>query len=81
MSTVDLTEEWTSWSETKAVEILRPEKSWEGAGAAVEPSVRSTAYGVVNQLRDPAIFSEGNQTYLLYTVGGEAGIAFSELRF
>lgn len=81
LSTVDLTEEWTSWSETKAVEILRPEKSWEGAGAAVEPSVRSTAYGVVNQLRDPAIFSEGNQTYLLYTVGGEAGIAISELRF
>jgi hypothetical protein len=35
----------------------------------------------VNQLRDPAIFSEGHQTYLLYTVGGEAGIAIAELKF
>ena len=81
LSMIDLTKDWMSWSETEAIEILRPEKSWEGASATIEPSVRSTAYGVVNQLRDPAIFSEGHQTYLLYTVGGEAGIAIAELKF
>lgn len=31
------------------------------------------------QLRDPAIFQERGKIYLLYTVGGESGIAISEL--
>jgi hypothetical protein len=33
----------------------------------------------VCQLRDPAIFREGDRTYLLYTVAGERGIAMAEL--
>jgi hypothetical protein len=45
------------------------------------PSVRSTAYGVVNQLRDPAIHEEAGVTYLLYAVGGESGIAIARLDF
>ena len=45
------------------------------------PSVRSTAYGVVNQLRDPAIYEEAGETYLLYAVGGESGIAIAKVDF
>jgi hypothetical protein len=41
--------------------------------------VRSTAYGHVNQLRDPAIFEEDGRTYLLYAVAGESGIAIAEI--
>jgi hypothetical protein len=41
--------------------------------------VRSTAYGHVNQLRDPAIFEEDGQIYLLYAVAGESGIAIAEI--
>ena len=62
-----------------AVEVLRPERPWEGADAPLEPSVRSVAYGHVNQLRDPAIYSEEGKTFLLYSVAGESGIGIAEL--
>lgn len=78
-STVDLRGPWDGWSASAPVEVLRPERSWEGAGAAVEPSLRSVAYGIVNQLRDPALYEEDGRTYLLYAAGGESGIAIAEL--
>ena len=43
-------------------------------------SCRGTAYGRVNQPRDPAIFEEDGHVYLLYAVGGESGIAIAEVR-
>ena len=70
-----------SWRESTAVEILRPERDWEGADAPLVPSVRSVAYGHVNQLRDPAIYEEDGRVYLLYAVAGESGIAVAELHF
>jgi len=79
MSTVDLSVDWHDWQETESVEVLRPEHPWEGADAPLVPSVRSVAYGHVNQLRDPAIFSEDGRDYLLYSVAGESGIGIAEL--
>ncbi len=79
LSTIDLSGDWTAWSDGAAVEVLRPERSWEGADAPVEPSVRSTAYGRVNQLRDPAIYEEDGRIFLLYAVAGESGIALAEV--
>jgi len=34
---------------------------------------------MVNQLRDPAIFEENDQVFLLYAVAGESGIAIAEV--
>ena len=79
MSTIELSADWQAWEETEAIEILRPERPWEGADAPLDPSVRSTAYGHVNQLRDPAIFEEDGHVYLLYSVAGESGIAIAEV--
>ena len=79
LSTIDLSAEWLSWQDSDPVEVLRPERQWEGADAPLIPSVRSTAYGHVNQLRDPAIFVEGDHVYLLYSVAGESGIALAEV--
>ena len=79
LSTIDVSGDWMAWSETPGVEVLRPAHDWEGADAPLEPSVRSTAYGHVNQLRDPAIFQEGGRTFLLYAVAGESGIAIAEV--
>jgi hypothetical protein len=79
VSRIDLSGDWLSWREGEAVEILRPERDWEGADAPLVPSIRSTAYGHVNQLRDPAIFEEEGRIYLLYAVAGESGIAIAEL--
>ena len=61
--------------------MLRPQHDWEGANAALEPSVRSTAYGHVNQLRDPAILEDDRtgRVYLFYAVAGESGIAIAEV--
>lgn len=81
VSSIDLSGDWMTWSESSPVEVLRPERTWEGAAAPVVPSVRSTAYGHVNQLRDPAIYEEAGRTYLLYAVAGESGIAIAELLF
>ncbi len=81
LSTIDLRGDWHDWRESEAVEVLRPERPWEGAGAPLEPSVRSTAYGQVNQLRDPAVYVEDGRTYLLYAVAGESGIAIGEVFF
>jgi hypothetical protein len=79
LSRIDLTGDWHGWKESSATEVLRPEHSWEGADAPLIPSVRSTAYGHVNQLRDPAVFEEDGRTYLLYAVAGESGIAIAEI--
>jgi hypothetical protein len=81
LSTIDISGDWITWSETPAVEVLRPEFDWEGADAPLEPSVRSTAYGHVNQLRDPAILEDADsgRVFLLYAVAGESGIAIAEV--
>lgn len=81
LSAIDLTGDWMTWAASPPVEVLRPERPWEGADAPVVPSVRSTAYGHVNQLRDPAVIEEAGRTYLFYAVAGESGIALAEVTF
>ena len=51
LSRIDLSGPWELWQETEPVEVLRPERRWEGADAPLEPSRRSVAYGRLNQLR------------------------------
>ena len=79
LSTIDVAGDWMSWRESEPVEVLRPERDWEGADAPLEPSVRSTAYGHVNQLRDPAVHVEDGRVFLLYAVAGESGIGLAEV--
>ena len=79
LSRIALTGDWHSWRESDPVEVLRPEYAWEGAEAPPIPSVRSTAHGRVNQLRDPAVYEEDGVTYLLYAVAGESGIALARV--
>jgi len=86
VSSIDLRGDWQSWQNTTGVEVLRPEFAWEGADAEVVPSIRSTAYGKVNQLRDPAVYVQARngaeeEVFLLYAFGGESGIALSQVRF
>jgi len=79
LSRIDLSADWKDWRESPPTEVLRPERAWEGADAPLVPSIRSTAYGTVNQLRDPAILEDRGRTYLFYAVAGESGIAIAEL--
>ena len=79
LSTIDLSVPWEQWSETAGVEVLRPDREWEDAKEPLKPSIRSVAYGPVNQLRDPAIYGEDGRVFLLYAVAGESGIAIAEV--
>ncbi len=73
LTTIDISDDWHHWTSEGEVDVLKPERDWEGADAPLEPSIRSVAYGHVNQLRDPAIFEENDRVYLLYAVAGESG--------
>ncbi len=79
VSTIDLTLPFESWKESEPYELLRPERVWEGATQPVAPSIRSVAYGLVNQLRDPAILEDEGKVFLFYAIGGESGIGLAEL--
>ncbi len=78
-ATIDLTADWRSWTATPPVEVLRPERPWEGADLSVEPSRGGSIDTPVNQLRDPAIFEEDGRVFLLYAVAGERGIGLAEV--
>ena len=79
LSSIDISGDWYQWEVSTTLEVLRPEHAWEGANAPLRPSVRSVAYGSVNQLRDPAVYVEGEFIYLLYAVAGESGIGIAQI--
>jgi hypothetical protein len=79
LSIVDAREPWTSWSASDPVEVLRPERTWEGAGLPEVPSVRGAVNEPSNQLRDPAFLIEDDRTLVVYAVAGESGLAIAEV--
>ncbi len=76
---LDLAMPWKAWRVEGACEILRPEHEWEYANLPQVPSQPGIAWHPVNQLRDPAFYHEDQIDYLLYTVGGESGIAIAKI--
>ena len=74
LSTIDLSLPLNMWKASTPIEVLRPEKIWEGALLPNYESVESAINIPVNQLRDPAIFLEDGKNYLLYSLRGENGI-------
>ena len=79
LSTVDLTRPWPDWVFSDPEIVLEPELEWEGADLPLEASRYGAAKGRVRQLRDPGIYEEDGQLYLLYSVAGEQGIAIARL--
>ncbi|ACK67824.1 conserved hypothetical protein [Rippkaea orientalis PCC 8801] len=78
-STIDLTKEWREWRPSEPISILQPEMEYEGVNLPIIPSTPGAVMFPVRQLRDPAIYTEDGNNYLLYTVKGEQGIAISRL--
>jgi hypothetical protein len=81
LSKINLSENWEDWVQSDHRVVLRPEKDFEGANEPLIPSIRSTAYGKVNQLRDPAILVDNENIWLFYAVAGESGIALGKVKF
>ncbi|MGY8826550.1 MAG: hypothetical protein ACKVJG_21940 [Candidatus Latescibacterota bacterium] len=76
---VDLREGWLDWNFAEPTRLLAPELDWEGADCLLEKSREGKIMKRVNELRDPAIYRENGQLYLLYSVAGESGIAIAKL--
>ena len=79
LSTIDISDDWSRWKASEPSPVLEPETEYEGAELPAAPSSRGLVMEKVQQLRDPAIFREGDDTYLLYSVAGEQGIAIARL--
>ncbi len=79
MSKVNLNQDWLQWEPLSPVEILKPQKDYEGANLPVKKSRPGSINNPVHQLRDPAVFEENNNIYIFYSVVGENGIAAAVL--
>jgi hypothetical protein len=79
LSSIDLTDDWMRWTHTTPLHVASPEQHYEGSDMPLVPSVRGMASEPVNELRDPAIFEQHGQLWLLYAVAGEQGIALARL--
>jgi hypothetical protein len=79
LSTVDMRGDWHEWRAGEPIDVIYPERDWEGADRPLAPSVRDAINVRVRQLRDPGIYEEEGRTWLLYAVAGESGIAIAEL--
>ena len=79
MSETRLTPDWRAWRASAPVDVLTPERDYEGHALPLEVSAPDEAPGRVRQLRDPGIFSENRRTYLLYSIAGESGLAIGAL--
>jgi len=79
LSTIGLRGDWMQWRDSSPIEVHRPTRPWEGADQPLEPSVRSSVDHPVNQLRDPFVFLDGPDRYLVYAVAGESGLAIAGL--
>ena len=78
---IDARKDWRDWKPDTAIEVLRPELDYEGAGLELKPSSRGMANVPENAIRDPAIFEEAGETYLLYSTAGESGIGMARIHF
>lgn len=81
LSRISMSGDWRQWKQSEAVELLRPQRQWEGASLPLVASVRGDITVPANQLRDPTIFEDEGKVYLLYSVSGESGIAIARLEF
>lgn len=79
LSTIEAQGPWDKWKASPAMELLRPERNWEGARLPLEPSVRGAASTPANQLRDPTFFEDRGRLFMVYAVAGERGLALSEV--
>ena len=70
----------SDWRADESVEVLRPERAFEGADLPATPSIVGAIDIRVNELRDPDIFIDNDGTvYMPYSIAGEAGIALAKI--
>ncbi|HUS52832.1 MAG TPA: hypothetical protein VMY41_02365 [Thermohalobaculum sp.] len=78
-STIGLSGNWQDWRLGDTAQVLRPERSWEGADLPITASEIGTATHFEHALRDPCFFEESGRLYLIYAGGGEAALGLAEI--
>jgi hypothetical protein len=78
---VDLVGASETWRARGVIEVLRPEKEWEGAALPLAYSKGGRSGALENGLRDPAVLREGDDTWLVYSTAGEHGLALARLSY
>ncbi|MFT4325930.1 MAG: hypothetical protein ACMXYK_00315 [Candidatus Woesearchaeota archaeon] len=69
-----------SYTHSDPTVVLFPEKDYEGINLEIKSSDSGMSLEPVRELRDPAIYKEGKDIYLLYTISGEKGIAIGKIQ-
>jgi hypothetical protein len=80
MRSIALGGDWRAWSASLETEVLRPEHAWEGSLCPPHPSRKGAANQPEHQLRDPCLYREGAEVFLLYACAGESGIGIARAR-
>jgi hypothetical protein len=80
-SKVDLRSDWSEWTASLPLEVLRPRGEAEGEDLPLTASRGGMVTDRERALRDPAVLDDDGQIYLYYTVAGEKGIAVAKVKF
>lgn len=78
---VDLRSPPEKWAARGVREVLHPERVWEGANLPLAYSRGGISRTRVNELRDPGVFREDGQAWLVYSVAGEHGLGLARLYY
>lgn len=79
VSRIKLDPDWKKWSATYPEDVLKPDMAYEGSNLPMVTSKPGEVREPAPALQDPAIFRDGNKTYLFYVASGERAIAAAEL--
>lgn len=80
-TTIELTGPPESWKAKGVTEVLRPERPWEGADQPLAYSNGGISKAKMNQLRDPTVYREGDQAWLIYAAAGESALGLATLGY
>lgn len=72
--------DWHTWRAGESQVVLAPQEPYEGADLPVTPSRSGASRTREHAVRDPHVFVEDGQRYLVYSVAGESGLAIARLR-
>lgn len=68
-----------TWKPGKMELVMKAEEEWEGSLLQSGKSRGGSAKKALNEVRDPFIYQEKDELYLLYCAGGEKGIGIARL--
>tara|TARA_R100000152_G_C6755769_1_gene179509 strand:- start:1073 stop:1408 length:336 start_codon:yes stop_codon:yes gene_type:complete len=80
MIKLKLDNEIDNWEVMESQTILKPELRFEGVQLPKFPSSFGAALQPLNEVRDPFVFKNKDELFLLYSFAGETGIALSKIK-